>query len=179
MSYALRWAINGPNVFDVNSIYINTFRDGSFNNLEQVYHRACADIISSAASTRIQLKRCKNFFNESTIENLRSYMHIPFPPFYIVEEGNRSAIGVSTNSCASHSTRLVKFNYSFLSSLTWDMEIVTSGVIEYLNQPNIKLDYIEFSLGVVEKPKKSKYIEVSCGERSIIVSRRKNGAKRV
>jgi hypothetical protein len=110
-------------------------------------------------------------------------MHIPFPPFYIVEEGKKSAIGVGQDRGSAITTRLSKLNLFFQGVSTtrpeYDIEIVTNKNLQYIVQPHVKCDNLEFTFSVVEKPKKSKYIEVSNGERSIIISRRKNGAKRV
>jgi hypothetical protein len=110
-------------------------------------------------------------------------MHIPFPPFYIVEEGKKSAIGVGQDRGSAITTRLSKLNLFFQGVSTtrpeYDIEIVTNKNLQYIVQPQVKCDNLEFTFSVVEKPKKSKYIEVSNGERSIIISRRKNGAKRV
>ena len=181
MSYTLRWALGGPDVFKIGNIYLKS----NDNNAWPVSmpRRSPYLVFSSPSATTLTLKRCTGLGRDA-IENLRSYTHIPFPPFYIIEEGKKSAIGVGWDGGTS-TTRLSKINIFFqgISNVSseygveYDIEIIHYGEVQYIVQPQAKFDTIEFSLGVVEKPKKSTYIEISNGERSIIITRRKNGKR--
>ena len=182
MSYHLKWALSGPSVFKIENIYIKS--DSNNITPTAMIGRSSYPMFNFRESsiTTITLRRCTEL-SKDAIENLRSYMHIPFPPFYIVEEGKKSAIGVGQDRGSAITTRLSKLNLFFQGVSTtrpeYDIEIVTNKNLQYIVQPHVKCDNLEFTFSVVEKPKKSKYIEVSNGERSIIISRRKNGAKRV
>jgi hypothetical protein len=181
MSYTLRWVLGGPDVFKIENIYLKS-NDNNITSTAMTGRSSFYPIFSSPPATTITLKRCTGLGRDA-IENLRSYTHIPFPPFYIVEEGKKSAIGVGQDRGSAITTRLSKLNLFFQGVSTtrpeYDIEIVTNKNLQYIVQPQVKCDNLEFTFSVVEKPKKSKYIEVSNGERSIIISRRKNGAKRV
>jgi hypothetical protein len=184
MSYTLRWALGGPDVFKIENIYLKS-NNSNITSTAMTGRSSFYPIFSSPPATTLTLKRCTGLGRDA-IENLRSYTHIPFPPFYIIEEGKKSAIGVGWDSGTS-TTRLSKINIFFqgISNVSsaygveYDIEIIHYGEVQYIVQPQAKFDTIEFSLGVVEKPKKSTYIEISNGERSIIITRRKNGRKHV
>jgi hypothetical protein len=179
MSYVLRWALSGPDVFKIGNIYIKS--DGNNIAPTAMLGRSSYPVFRGPSPTTITLKRCTEL-DRNAIENLRSYFNIPFPPFYIVEEGKKSAIGVGQDRGSAITTRLSSVNLFFQglsNSPEYDIEIIHYGELQYIVQPPVKCDNLEFTFSVVEKPKKSKYIEVSNGERSIIISRRKNGAKRV
>jgi hypothetical protein len=178
MSYTLKWALSGPDVFKIGNVYIKS-SDSDIGPTAMI-GRSSYPVFRGPSPTTITLKRCTEL-DRNAIENLRSYMHIPFPPFYIVEEGKKSAIGVGQDRGSAITTRLSNVTLFFQGINTtrpeYDIEIIHYGELQYIVQPQAKFDTIEFSLGVVEKPKKSKYIEVSNGERSIIISRRKNGKR--
>jgi hypothetical protein len=178
MSYVLKWALGGPDVFKIGNVYIKSGDSDMWSTAARSGYSF--PVFRGPSPTTITLKRCIEL-DRNAIENLRSYVHTPFPPFYIVEEGKKSAIGVGWDSGSTAiTTRLSNVNIFFqginTNSPEYDIEIIHYGELQYIVQPQVKFDTIEFSLGVVEKPKKSKYIEVSNGERSIIISRRKNKA---
>jgi len=182
MSYTLKWALSGPDVFKIGNIYIKSDDNDGYSNAwaSGIPGRSSLPIFRGPTSTTISLKRCDSI-DKIALANLQSFLHIPFPPFYIVEEGKKSAIGVGWDEGTAITTRLFNMRCFYgginANNPSYDLDIVTCGNIQYIVQPQAKFDTIEFSLGVVEKPKKSKYIEVSNGERSIIISRRKNGKR--
>ena len=172
----MRWKITDPPLFSIGGIYIKT--EGSpyqssfgLSGITPSVSYARNDFVN------VTLKRCEDI-SVKLLDMLRSYLQrgIPFPNFFLTDEKEKSAICVGDSMQYTRLSKLDTF-YSGMNSNdpNYDIEILAPGPLKYIVCPELKIDNLEISLGVVEKLKKSKYIEVSNVTRCIVISRRKNG----
>lgn len=147
MSYTLRWDLYGPPVFSVGRIDVDSSRppiNSYTTNWQAPYYLAAPEYMT------ISLTDCITV-NVSALENLRSYMNIPFPIFYLVEHNLKSAIRVGDHSTAS--TYLSEFNIinSTRSTATFNLKLFTTVPLHYIVYPEAKIDHMEIKVAVEEK----------------------------
>jgi hypothetical protein len=148
MSYNLKWDLYGPPIFSIGRIDINSNRPplgtytGAYAQGGPWFYRP--------EMMNISLKDCVTI-NASVLENLRSYMNIPFPLFYLVEENLKSAIKVGDAPVST--MRLTNFTITngVRGGNTFSLELITGTPLEYIVCPELKIDHMEIKVGVVEK----------------------------
>ena len=147
MSYTLRWDLYGPPVFSIGRIDINSNRPplgtytGAYAQGGPWFHRP--EMIT------ISLRECISS-NKATLENLRSYMNIPFPSFYLVESNLKSAMKVGDNSTSI--VRLTNFTVTNLAIMgNFNLELITNIPLQYIVLPEVKIDYMKIKVAVEEK----------------------------
>jgi hypothetical protein len=98
----------------------------------------------------ISLRDCATT-NASVLENLRSYMSIPFPLFYLVEDNLKSAIKVGDAPVST--MRLTNFTITngVRGGNTFNLELITGAPLEYIVCPEVKIDHMEIKVAVAEK----------------------------
>ena len=146
MSYNLKWDLSGLPIFSVGRIDVDSNRPSvsSYDTNWQSYYMQAPEMMT------ISLRDCVTI-NASVLENLRSYMNIPFPIFYLVEHNNKTAIRVGDHSTSS--VRLTDFNITTTtrSMGNFSLKLITSTPLEYIVCPEVKIDHMEFKVAVVEK----------------------------
>jgi hypothetical protein len=148
MSYNLKWDLYGPPIFSIGRIDINSNRPplgtytGAYAQGGPWFYRP--------EMMNISLKDCVTI-NASVLENLRSYMNIPFPLFYLVEENLKSALRVGDHSTSS--VWLTDFNIitATRSTGSFSLKLITSTPMEYIVCPEVKIDHMEIKVAVAEK----------------------------
>jgi hypothetical protein len=146
MSYNLKWALSGLPVFSVGRIDVDSNRPsiGSFASGRTSYYLGAPEMMT------ISLRDCVTI-NTSVLENLRSYMNIPFPIFYLVEHNNKTAIRIGDHSTSS--VWLTDFNITTATRSTgsFSLKLITSTPLEYIVCPEVKIDHMEIKVAVAEK----------------------------
>lgn len=148
MSYFLNWALGGPSIFSVGIIDIKT--EGGSPPMNSYEYSGHATYYHPPEVTTVSLKECATV-DASILENLRSYMNIPFPIFYLVESNGKSAIRVGDYSTSSNYLT----DYIIVNSLgylcTFNLKIKTASPLQYIVCPDMKVDHLELKLDVAEK----------------------------
>ena len=150
MSYTLKWDLSGLPIFSVGRIDIDSNRPSisSYSTsswLSPYYYNT-----GVPETMTISLRDCVTI-NTSVLENLRSYMNIPFPLFYLVEHNNKTAIRVGDHSTSS--VWLTDFNITTATRSTgsFSLKLITSTPLEYIVCPEVKIDHMEIKVAVAEK----------------------------
>ena len=170
----MRWKISDPPLFSIGGIYIKS--EGSprsslgMSGVPSMFYTERGIVI-------VTLKRCEDI-PVKLLDLFNNFLRqgTPFPNFFLTDEKEKSAICVGDSFTTTRISKIDTF-YSGMNSSNpnYDIEILAPGPLQYIVCPDLKIDKLEFSVGVAEKPKKSKYIEVSNVTRCIVIPRRKNG----